>query len=62
MKIENLMDEQLPLSLEEIFHDWIEYLVNEGHVRKENINWNLLKQAIVEMEYQSYCSSGRKTH
>tara|TARA_R100000951_G_scaffold102147_2_gene94092 strand:+ start:438 stop:617 length:180 start_codon:yes stop_codon:yes gene_type:complete len=54
--------EQNPLSLEQIFQEWIEYLIDTGHVRKENINWKLLTQAITELELKAYINAGRKLH
>ena len=54
--------EQNPLSLEQIFQEWIEYLIDIGHVRKENINWTLLTRAITELELQAYINAGRKLH
>ncbi len=51
-----------PLSLEQIFHEWIDYLIDRGHVRKENVNWILLTQAITELELQAYINAGRKLH
>ena len=54
--------EQNPLSLEQIFQEWIEYLIDIGHVRKENVNWKLLSQAITELELQAYINAGRKLH
>jgi len=54
--------EQNPLSLEQIFQEWIEYLIDIGQVRKENVNWKLLSQAITELELQAYINAGRKLH
>jgi len=51
-----------PYSLEQIFHEWIEYLVNIGQIKKENVNWKLLTEAIVELEIREYVNSGRKLH
>ena len=62
MTIDQLNIEPDPLSLEQIFHEWIEYLIDTGHVRKENINWKLLTQAITELELKAYINAGRKFH
>jgi len=62
MTIDQLNIEPDPLSLEQIFHEWIKYLIDTGHVRKENINWKLLSQAITELELQAYINAGRKLH
>ena len=48
--------------LEQIFHEWINYLIQTGQVRRENINYKLLTQAIAELELESYINSGRKIH
>ena len=49
-------------SLERIFHEWIDFLIQTGQVRKENINYKLLTQAIVELELQAYLNNGGKLH
>jgi len=54
--------EQNPHSMEQIFQEWIEYLIDIGQVRKENVNWKLLSQAITELELQAYINAGRKLH
>ena len=49
-------------SLEKIFNDWIEYLIGIGQIKRENINYKLLTEAIVELEKEAYVKSGRKLH
>ena len=49
-------------SLEQIFHEWIDYLIDIGRVKRENVNWKLLQEAILEMEIRAYVDSGRKLH
>tara|TARA_R100000656_G_scaffold123813_1_gene100802 strand:- start:395 stop:589 length:195 start_codon:yes stop_codon:yes gene_type:complete len=49
-------------TLEQIFHDWIDFLVQTGQVKRENINYKLLTQAIVELELQAYLDRGGKLH
>jgi|TARA_Y100000296_G_C5160126_1_gene251336 hypothetical protein len=49
-------------TLEQIFHDWIDFLVQSGQVKRENINYKLLTQAIVELELQAYLDRGGKLH
>jgi hypothetical protein len=49
-------------SLKQIFHEWIDFLVQTGQVKRENVNYNLLTQAIAEMELQSYLDNGGKLH
>ena len=54
--------EEPTISLEQIFHEWIDYLIDVGKVKRENINWKLLQEAIVELELQGYLNAGRKLH
>jgi len=49
-------------SLEQIFHEWIDYLINIGQIKKENVNWKMLTEAIAELEIREYVNSGRKLH
>ena len=49
-------------SLEQIFHEWIDFLIQTGQVKKENFNYKLLTQAIVELELQTYLNRGGKLH
>ena len=49
-------------TLEQIFYDWIDFLVQSGQVKRENINYKLLTQAIVELELQAYLDRGGKLH
>jgi|TARA_X000001382_G_scaffold33360_1_gene21936 hypothetical protein len=49
-------------TLEKIFQEWIDYLIDIGRVKRESVNWKLLQEAIVEMELQAYVDSGRKLH
>jgi hypothetical protein len=49
-------------SLERIFYEWIDFLIQTGQVKKENINYKLLTQAIVELELRAYLDSGGKLH
>jgi|TARA_R110002020_G_scaffold336158_2_gene551303 hypothetical protein len=49
-------------TLEKIFQEWIDYLIDIGKVKRESVNWKLLQEAIVEMELQAYVDSGRKLH
>jgi hypothetical protein len=49
-------------SLQQIFHDWIDFLIQTGQVKRENINYKLLTQAIVELELQTYLDRGGKLH
>jgi len=50
------------ISLEQIFQEWIDYLIDVGKVKRENVNWKLLQEAIVELELQGYLNAGRKLH
>jgi|TARA_R100000742_G_C4203140_1_gene31657 hypothetical protein len=54
--------EEPTISLEQIFQEWIDYLIDVGKVKRENINWKLLQEAIVELELQGYLNAGRKLH
>ena len=45
-------------TLEKIFQEWIDYLIDIGKVKRESVNWKLLQEAIVEMELQAYVDSG----
>ena len=49
-------------TLEKIFQEWIDYLIDIGRVKRESVNWKLLQEATVEMELQAYVDSGRKLH
>ena len=49
-------------SLQQIFHEWIDFLIQTGQVKRENVNYKLLTQAIVELELQAYLDNGRKLH
>lgn len=49
-------------SLEQIFYEWIDYLIHIGQIQRENVNWKLLTEAIVELEIREYVKSGRKLH
>ena len=49
-------------TLEKIFQEWIDYLIDIGKGKRESVNWKLLQEAIVEMELQAYVDSGRKLH
>jgi|TARA_R110002096_G_scaffold409950_1_gene609449 hypothetical protein len=62
MKVENFIEENQEYSLEQIFHEWIDYLIDIGRVKRENVNWKLLNEAIVELEYKGYINAGRKLH
>ena len=35
-------------TLEKIFQEWIDYLIDIGKVKRESVNWKLLQEAIVE--------------
>ena len=62
MKVENFIEENQGYSLEQIFYEWIDYLIDIGQVKRENVNWKLLNEAIVELEYRAYINAGRKVH
>ena len=34
-------------TLEKIFQEWIDYLIDIGKVKRESVNWKLLQEAIV---------------
>lgn len=62
MKVEDFIEENQGYSLEQIFYEWIDYLIDIGQVKRENVNWKLLNEAIVELEYRGYINAGRKVH
>tara|TARA_R110000824_G_scaffold249747_2_gene438639 strand:+ start:338 stop:526 length:189 start_codon:yes stop_codon:yes gene_type:complete len=62
MKVEDFIEENQGYSLEQIFYEWIDYLIDIGQVKRENVNWKLLNEAIVELEYRAYINAGRKVH
>ena len=62
MKVEDFIEENQGYSLEQIFYEWIDYLIDIGQVKRENVNWKLLNEAIVELEYKGYINAGRKLH
>ena len=62
MKVEDFIEENQGYSLEKIFYEWIDYLIDIGQVKRENVNWKLLNEAIVELEYRAYINAGRKVH
>ena len=60
--INDLFEPHDSATLEQIFNDWIEYLIYIGQIKRENINYKMLNQAIVELEKEQYVKSGRKLH